>query len=105
MTYLGSFCYKSKAFLADRMQCTVLYDKTSEWVKISAGVTQGSILGPLFFLAYINDLTTELKCNVKLFADDTLFFQLLITHIRWAYDWRMSFNHGPPKPRSGSVIF
>ena len=93
-----------QSFLADRMQRTVLYDKTSQWVTISAGVTQGSILGPLFFLVYINDLTTDLKCNVKLFANDTSFFQLLITHIRWAYDWRLSLNPGPPKPRSGSII-
>ena len=38
---------------------------------------QGSILGPLFFLVYINDLTCELKCNVKLFADETSLFTLV----------------------------
>ena len=58
------------------MQRTVLNGKTSQWGKISAGVPQGSILGSLFFLVYINDLTTDLKCNVKLFADDSHYFQL-----------------------------
>ena len=38
---------------------------------------QGSILGPLFFLVYINDLTADLKCNVKLFADDTSLFTVV----------------------------
>ena len=38
---------------------------------------QWSILGPLFFLVYINDLTVGLKCNVKLFADDTSLFTIV----------------------------
>ena len=56
-----------QSFLADHMQRTVLYDKTSQWVTISAGVTQGSILGPLFFLVYINDLTdnrSQMQCLI-----------------------------------------
>ena len=115
----GQLLLQIQSFLEDRMQRTVLYDKTSQWVTISAGVTQGSILGPLFFLVYINDLTTELKCNVKLFADDTSLFSVahnpyecaaILNHdldlIKpWAHDWRMSFNPDPPKPRSGSIIF
>ena len=38
---------------------------------------QGSILGPLFFLTYVNDLAVGLKCNVKLFADDTSLFTVV----------------------------
>ena len=72
---------------------------------------QGSILGPLFFLAYINDLTAELECSIKLFADDTSLFTVVrdpnaaandMNHdlelIRqWAHDWKMSFNPDPQK--------
>ena len=98
-------------FLKDRKQRTVLNGQCSDWGDISAGVPQGSILGPLFFLVYINDLTADLKCNVKLFADDTSLFTVVresniaandMDHdlkliSQWAHDWRMSFNPDPQK--------
>ena len=107
----GQFLKLIQRFLADRMQRTVLNGKTSQWGKISAGALQGSILGPLSFLVYINDLTTDLKCNVKLFVDDTSIFSVVLdpnecaadlNHDldlikRWARDWRMSFNPDPTK--------
>ena len=49
----------------------VLNGQYSSWRDESAAVSQGSILGPLLFLVYINDLSNGLKPNLKLFADDT----------------------------------
>ena len=46
----------------------------SSWVDVNAGVPQGSFLGPLLFLIYINDLSDDLKSECKLFADDTSLF-------------------------------
>ena len=55
----------------------VLNGQASSWDDVKAGVPQGSILGPLFFLTYINDLSENLKSTVKLFADDTLIFHVV----------------------------
>ena len=66
-----------ESILNDRKQRTVSNGRCSNWGDILAGVPQGSILGPLFLLVYINDLTTDLKCNVKLFADDTSLFTVV----------------------------
>ena len=65
-------------FLSNIYQRVVLNDQCSSWAKVSAGVTQGSILGPLFFLMYINDLSYLSSSTTKLFADDI--FLLSVVH-------------------------
>ena len=55
-------------FLKNRKQRVTLNGQTSFWTEVNAGVPQGSILGPLLFLIYINDLPDGLSSNLKLFA-------------------------------------
>ena len=107
----GQLLLLIQSFLSGRKQRTVLNGQSSNWADISAGVPQGSILGPLFFLVYINDLAIGLRCNVKLFADDTSLFTVVedsntaasdMNHdldliSQWAHTWRMSFNPDPQK--------
>ena len=66
----GKLLKLMKNYLSDRKQRVLLNGKNSEWADISAGVPQGSVLGPLLFLVYINDLVESVACDIKLFADD-----------------------------------
>ena len=105
-------------FLKDRKQRVVLNGQNSTWVNVEAGVPQGSILGPLLFLIYINDLSENLVSNPKLFADDTSLFSVIfdkdlsaknlnddLNRINnWAFQWKMSFNTDPNK-QAQEVIF
>ena len=61
-------------FLQNRHQQVLLNGQCSSWAPVFAGVPQGSVLGPLFFLIYINDLTKAISSTNKLFADDTSIF-------------------------------
>ena len=105
-------------YLSGRLQRVVLNGQTSSWRPVIAGVPQGSILGPLLFLIYINDLPNRLKSSAKLFADDTSLFTIVkdkneSTNVlnndlslisKWASDWKMLFNPDPKKPTQ-EVIF
>ena len=63
--------------MINRKQRAVLNGQCSSWVDIRAGVPQGSILGPLLFLIYVNDLPNGLKSEFKVFADDTSLFSVV----------------------------
>ena len=64
-------------FLNLRKQRVVLNGQYSSWTGIESGAPQGSILGPLLFLIYINDLFDGLTTNLKLFGDDTSLFSIV----------------------------
>ena len=105
-------------YLSNRFQRVLLNRQTSSWRPVLARVPQGSILGPLLFLIYINDLPNELKSNAKLFANDTSLLTIvkdknkshnmlnnnLKPIYKWAYNWEMFFNPNPSKPAQ-EVVF
>ena len=64
-------------FLRNRKQRVTLNCQSSSWTNLNAGVSQGSIPGPLLFLIYINDLSDGFSSNAKLFADDTSLFSVV----------------------------
>ena len=59
------------SFLSNRQPRVVLDGKSSQEYPVNAGVPQSSILGPSFFLLYINDLPDDVICNIVIYADDT----------------------------------
>ena len=61
-------------YLLNRFQRVVLNGNESNWTSLKAGVPQGSVLGPLLFLIYINDLTDNISSDMRLFADDSSLF-------------------------------
>ena len=93
-------------YLSNRKQRVVLNGINSTWKPILSGVPQGSVLGPLLFLIYINGLTDQISSNIKLFADDASLFikvtdvdaahETLINDLgkitAWANQWKMKFN-------------
>ena len=62
------------SFLSNRQLRVVLDRKSSQEYPVNAGVPQGSILGPKFFLLYINDLPDDVICNIAIYADDTTLY-------------------------------
>ena len=73
----GSLLSLIESYLYNRKHRVVLNGKCSQWSQITSGVPQGSVLGPLFFLVYINDLVDNISSEAKLFADDTSLFTIV----------------------------
>ena len=89
-----------EAWLTDRRQRVGVSGETSVWSAVSSGVPQGSILGPLLFIVYINDLDEKITSTVLKFADDTKISSNrqqelqrdLDTAVEWPHTWQMQFN-------------
>ena len=95
-----------KNYLQNRRVRVVIEGQESQWFNVTAGVPQGSILGPLLFLIYINDIVNTLQAEIHLYADDAVLMCNMNTtpnavdvlnhdldelH-KWAQKWCMSFN-------------
>nr|VZI43684.1 unnamed protein product [Spirometra erinaceieuropaei] len=64
-----------RTFLVGRKQRVCVGDDMSEWVNVASGAPQGSVLGPLLFILYVNDSLQELDCGKIMFADDVKLWQ------------------------------
>ena len=64
-----------KYFLSERKQRLVLNGLLSDWTDVISGVPQGSVLGPVLFILYVNDLPDKVKSYCKIFADDTKLYK------------------------------
>ena len=103
-----------RAFLEQRSQRVVIRGSTSESFAVTSGVPQGSVLGPILFLIFINDLPLEIISPLRLFADDSKVFSRIVADknkkkgqaengnvllqkdlhsiASWAKKWKMEFN-------------
>ena len=95
-----------KDYLNERRQRVVLDNCSSDWINVTSGVPQGSILGPLLFLLYINDMPACVRSStVAMFADDAKCFKQVINRqdcdnlqididnlYEWSVVWRLKFN-------------
>ncbi len=94
------------SYLSNRTQQVVIKGQASDWNSNTAGVPQGSILGPLLFLIYVDDIVKDIESEILLFADDTVLLEVItdptISFIRlnndlnklsnWANAWLVTFN-------------
>ena len=66
-------------YLAQRTQRVVVDGAMSQEARVLSGVPQGTVLGPLLFLTYINDITNDIKGQIRLFAYDALLYHPINT--------------------------
>ena len=96
-----------RKYLLSRKHSTLVKGTNSTWLTFNCGVPQGSVLGPLLFLIYINDLVNVVEySNINLFADDTCVYHSYVNReegilqlnedlnniIKWSKKWLVDFN-------------
>lgn len=92
-------------FLSKRKQQVVVEDEVSSWAEVLSGVPQGSVLGPILFICFVNDMPDVVHSGIQMFADDTKIFakvtsekehRQLQTDLEklqnWSKDWQLKFN-------------
>ena len=95
----------TKSFLSNRKQRVAVNGALSDITDVTSGVPQGSVLGPVLFLLYINDINGNIKSSIRLFADDSIIYrkissktdhEILQTDLSqlqtWSDKWQMEFN-------------
>ena len=94
-----------QSFLLDRSQQVLVEGQASESSSVTSGVQQGTVLGPLLFLLYINDMPMKVSSTARLFTDDSLLYRRICSSQdsislqedldclqQWEKEWQMSFN-------------
>ena len=95
----------------------MLNGSNSQWRPVLSGVPQGSVLGPLLFIIYVNDMDNSVTSNISKFADDTKVYREVckdcdsdnLQHdldklVEWSKTWQMKFNaDNPPKKMSSET--
>ena len=94
-----------KQFLIGRQQRVKIEGVASTWSDVESGVPQGSVLGPLLFVLFINDIVEDISCNVYLYADDMKIFTGIVsegnckqlqqdidTIVKWTAKWQLELN-------------
>ena len=87
-------------FLTERQQLVTVGSSRSNWGKVISGMPQGLVLGPILFLLYVNGIPSEIRRNIKVFADDTKIYRAVLNNMEcaelqeyltrlelWARDW------------------
>ena len=102
----GNLLHWFRNFLTNRQQRVVVRGTFSSWTHVRSGVPQGTILGPILFLIYVNDISSNISSSIKMFADDTKVYREItdlendtralqtdiVRLVDWATLWQLRFN-------------
>ena len=114
--------YLNEDLFQDFFFGSVVNNEFSVWTSVLSGIPQGSVLGPSLFTIFINDIPNDITSNVKMFADDTKFYNSAhLNHLiqedlncvlQWSNEWLLPFNiekckvlhHGKVNPKNDYMM-